>query len=113
MQYRLPRNAMPKTLVVVSDMEVDYSAGIANRKEAFMDSMRRKWAQKCGNRYEFPNIIFWDVNARNDTFLDDPKTGITFCSGASPTLFQQVLTGKTGIDMMLDVLNKPRYKDIH
>lgn len=112
-QYSLKPSAMPKTLIVISDQQVDACAGIRNNTETFMTTIRRKWAQKCGNRYEFPNIIFWDVNARNDTFLDDPKTGITFCSGASPTLFQQVLTGKTGIDMMLDVLDKPRYKDIH
>ena len=111
MQYRLPQKAMPKTLVVVSDMEVDRSAGISN-KEVFMESMRRKWARKCGNRYEFPDVVFWNVSARNDTFLDDPKSGITYVSGCSPTLFTQILTGKTGIDLMLDVLNSARYKDI-
>ena len=113
MQYRLPRNAMPKTLVVVSDMEVDRSAGISNRKETFMESMRRKWAQKCGNRYEFPDVVFWNVSARNDTFLDDPKSGITYVSGCSPVLFEQIMSGKTSIDLMMDKLNAPRYKDIH
>ena len=113
MQYRLPRNAMPKTLIVVSDMEVDHSAGISSRKEAFMDSMRRKWAQKCGNRYEFPDVVFWNVSARNDTFLDDPKSGITFVSGCSPVLFEQIMSGKTSIDLMLEKLNSERYNAIH
>lgn len=113
MQYRLPRNAMPKTLIVVSDMEVDRSAGISSHKETFMESMRRKWAQKCGNRYEFPDVVFWNVSARNDTFLDDPKSGITYVSGCSPVLFEQILSGKTSIDLMLDKLNASRYKDIH
>ena len=113
MQYRLPRNAMPKTLVVVSDMEVDRSAGISSRKETFMESMRRKWAQKCGNRYEFPDVVFWNVSARNDTFLDDPKSGITYVSGCSPVLFEQIVSGKTSIDLMLEKLNSNRYKAIH
>ena len=113
MQHRLPQNAMPKTLVVVSDMEVDRSAGISNRKEVFMESMRRKWAQKCGNRYEFPNVVFWNVSARNDTFLDDPKSGITFVSGCSPVLFEQIMSGKTSFDLMMDKLNAERYKAIH
>ena len=113
MQYRLPRNSMPKTLVVVSDMEVDRSAGIFGRKETFMESMRRKWAQKCSNRYEFPDVVFWNVSARNDTFLDDPKSGITYVSGCSPVLFEQIVSGKTSIDLMMDKLNAPRYKDIH
>lgn len=113
MQYRLPRNAMPKTLVVVSDMEVDRSAGISNHKEVFMESMRRKWAQKCGNRYEFPDVVFWNVSARNDTFLDDPKSGITYVSGCSPVLFEQIMSGKTSFDLMMDKLNAERYKAIH
>jgi hypothetical protein len=113
MQYHLPHNAMPKTLVVVSDMEVDRSAGISSRKETFMESMRRKWAQKCGNRYEFPNVVFWNVSARNDTFLDDPKSGITFVSGCSPVLFEQIMSGKTSFDLMMDKLNAERYKAIH
>ena len=113
MQYRLPQKAMPKTLVVVSDMEVDRSAGISNHKEVFMESMRRKWAQKCGNRYEFPNVVFWNVSARNDTFLDDPKSGITFVSGCSPVLFEQIMSGKTSFDLMMDKLNAERYKAIH
>lgn len=113
MQYRLPHNAMPKTLVVVSDMEVDRSAGISSHKETFMESMRRKWAQKCGNRYEFPDVVFWNVSARNDTFLDDPKSGITYVSGCSPVLFEQILSGKTSYTLMMDKLNSSRYKDIH
>lgn len=112
MQNRLPRNAMPQTLVVVSDMEVDRSAGISNQKETFMNSMRRKWAQKCNNHYDFPNVVFWNVSARNNTFLDDPRAGISFVSGCSPTLFTQILTGKDGIDLMLDKLNSERYQAI-
>ena len=112
-RYRLPRNTMPKTLVIVSDMEVDRSAGISTYKETFMETMRRKWAQKCNNRYEFPNVVFWNVSARNDTFLDDPKSGITFVSGCSPVLFEQIMSGKTSFDLMMDKLNAERYKAIH
>lgn len=113
MQYRLPRSAMPKTLVIISDQEVDRCAGISNHKETFMESMRRKWAQKCGNRYEFPDVVFYNVSARNDTFIDDPQSGITFCSGCSPVLFEQIMSGKTSYDLMFEKLNSSRYSDIH
>jgi len=112
MQNNLAPSAMPKTLVIVSDMEVDRSAGISNRKEIFMASMRNKWARKCRNKYNFPEIVFWNVSARNDTFLDDPKSGITFVSGCSPVLFEQIMSGKTSIDLMLDKLNSERYQTI-
>jgi hypothetical protein len=113
MQYRLSRNAMPKTLVIISDQEVDRCAGIASRKETFMDSMRRKWASRCNGRYDFPEIVFWNVSSRNDTFLDDPKSGISFVSGCSSVLFEQIMSGKSSIDLMLDKLNSERYKNIH
>lgn len=103
---------MPKTLIIISDQEVDRCAGITSRKEIFMDSMRQKWSSRCDGYYDFPEIVFWDVDARNDTFLDDPKSGITFVSGCSPTLFTQILTGKTGINLMLDTLNSTRYENI-
>ena len=113
MQYRLPRNAIPKTLIIISDQEVDHCAGIASRKETFMDNMRKKWASRCNGRYDFPEIVFWNVSARNDTFLDDPKSGISFVSGCNSVLFEQIMSGKSSLDLMLDKLNSERYKNIH
>ena len=40
------------------------------------------------------------------------KDGITFVSGASPSIFTQILTGKTGIDLMLEALLSDRYKPV-
>lgn len=112
MTHRLPASAVPKTLVIVSDMEVDRCSGVTNR-ETFMDSMRHKWQNRCDGRYEFPNIVCWNVNARSNTFLADPKSGMTFVSGASPVLFEQVLKGVTGEQLMFNKLNSERYKEIH
>jgi len=112
MRANLPRNAIPETLVIVSDMEVDRSAGISSRKEAFMEQMRQKWNYKCHGKYAFPKIVCWNVSARNDTFLDDPRSGMSFVSGCSPVLFEQILKGKDGIQLMFDKLNSERYKNI-
>jgi hypothetical protein len=112
MRANLPRNAIPETLVIVSDMEVDRSAGISSRKEAFMEQMRQKWVYKCRGKYTFPKIVCWNVSARNNTFLDDPKSGMSFVSGCSPVLFEQILKGKDGIALMFDKLNSERYKNI-
>lgn len=117
MHNRLSQSAIPKTLIVISDMEVDvatnhYNESGNNFMVPFMETMRRKWKQKCDNKYEFPNLVFWNVNARNDTFLDDPKSGVTYVSGCSPTLFTQVMTGVTGEQLMMDKLNSERYNNI-
>ena len=59
-----------------------------------------------------PKVVYWNVNASQDTFLDDGPD-VTYVSGASATVFKQVLTGKTGMDLMMDTLSGERYKDIH
>ena len=112
MRANLPRNAIPETLVIVSDMEVDRSAGISSRKESFMNQMRQKWNYKCRGKYAFPSVVMWNVSARNNTFLDDPKSGISFVSGCSQTLFAQVVTGVTGVELMFKKLDSERYKNI-
>ena len=106
---------MPKSLIIISDMEADCATGHGYDhfdKETFTDSMRAKWYKKCGGRYEWPELYYWNVSARNSTFLSDPKSGITFLSGASPVLYEQILKGITGQDIMLEKLNSERYKNI-
>ena len=113
MRNKLLPSAIPETLIIISDQQVDRCAGIANNKEVFMDSMRRKWYNRCNGKYKFPNIVMWNVNASKDSFLSDSKSGITFVSGCSPTLFTQVATGVTAEKLMYQVLNSERYSPIH
>lgn len=105
---------MPKTLIIVSDMEVDSATGYGYGRhfngETFMDTMRRKWENACHGRYDFPNLVYWNVDARQNTFLEDTKSGITYVSGCSPVLYEQILKGVTGQELMLDKLNSDRYK---
>ena len=112
MRYCVRPEDIPSTLVIVSDMEVDSCSDMRSDKTAFMNKLRNKWQRICGGKYKFPNLVYWNVDARNNTFLDDPKSGVTFVSGASPILFEQVLKGLTGIDLMLNKLNSDRYKSI-
>ena len=103
---------MPKTLIIVSDMEVD-CATYGQCNQHFMDAMRQKWEDRCGGWYDFPNIIYWNVNARHDTFIDDARTGVTFISGCSPVLYEQILKGVSAQELMFDKLDSKRYAEIH
>lgn len=103
---------MPRALIVISDMEIDESSGFANSHETFIASMRKKWDITCHGKYEFPDLYLWNVSARNDTFLTEPRTGITFLSGCSPILFEQILQGLTGEQLMMKKLNSKRYEKI-
>ena len=100
---------LPKTIIIVSDMEVDAATGHCNRK-LMMEQIRKEWTSYG---YNLPNIVYWDVNARSNTILDNNAEGITYVSGSSPVLFQQIMKGVTAEQLMYDKLNSPRYKDIH
>lgn len=111
-QNHVSANDMPKALVVISDMEVDKSSGFSGRHESFVNSMRNKWNNICHGEYKFPDLYLWNVSARNNTFLTEPRTGITFLSGCSPVLFEQILQGLSGEQLMMKKLNSERYEKI-
>lgn len=115
MQNNVDPEDMPKTLIIVSDMEVDAATGdygYQYQKNDFMSSIRQRWGTRCGGWYDFPNLVYWNVNARNNTFLEDPRTGVTFVSGCSPVLYEQILKGLTAQDLMFQKLDSDRYKNI-
>ena len=100
---------IPKTIVVISDMEIDW---MSNWKEKTilteMEKVRKKWA---AHGLTLPKLVYWNVDARQNTILDKGKD-VSFVSGCSPVIFKQVLTGKTGIELMLEVLLSDRYNNI-
>ena len=107
---RCAQSDLPQNLIVISDMEFDVGSYQCNTdKTTLMEGIRRKW-RKAG--YEMPNLIFWNVNARNNNIPMKAEGGITFVSGFSPVLFEQIMKGKTGYDLMMDKLNDKRYEVI-
>ena len=97
---------MPKAIVVISDMEIDYCG---NKDWSFYDKMSRKF-QKAG--YVIPNVIFWNVYSRHDLFhADATRKGVQLASGQSVTVFKQVLQnlGYNPIEAMENTINSERY----
>ena len=120
MWYNVKPEDIPQTLIIVSDMEVDSATGYNGwdythrfNGESFMTTMRHTWESLCKGKYKFPNLVYWNVNARNNTFLEDPNSNITFISGCSPVLYEQILKGLTAEQLMFDKLDSDRYKAIH
>lgn len=100
---------LPKTVVVISDMEIDYQSDWGtDTATTEMDKIRHEWAYYG---LDVPKLIYWNVSARHDTILDKGPN-VSFVSGCSPVIFEQVLTGKTGFELMMEVLMKDRYKFI-
>lgn len=107
----VPRDEMVKSLIVISDMEID-GATSDSRAWSFYDKMREMY-EKAG--YDIPNIVFWNVAARNDTFhADKDRKGVQLVSGQSINTFKNLMgsVGMTPMEMMHKVIDSPRYERI-
>lgn len=104
-----PVEDMPKSIIVISDMEIN---GCTNRDWMFYDEMKFLY-ESFG--YELPNIIFWNVNSRNNVFhVDKDRKGVQLCSGQSVTIFKQLISciGKSPVQWMNEIIHVPRYDRI-
>lgn len=100
---------MPKSLIIISDMEFDYCG---NRQWTFYDKMKAKFAQYG---YEIPTIVFWNVESRNDVFhADKNRKGVILVSGQSAGTFKNLIgaIGMSPMDYMYGILNSKRYEAI-
>lgn len=110
-QYKVQPEDMPKNVVIISDMEFDASCRMdMSYLETAMDKITKAYAAAG---YNAPHLVFWNVDARQDNIPMRDNGKVTFVSGYSAVLFEQLLTGKTGLDFVLDKLDSDRYKQIH
>lgn len=105
---KLPQSELPELLYIISDMEFD--EGVDPDKTVFEDAKEK--FEDYG--YKLPQVVYWNVAARNEQFpvcMDEKGTALV--SGASPTLFSQMMSYElTPYSMMEQVLNSERYRDI-
>jgi len=116
---KLSQDELPEHLVIVSDMQFDMARGAysywghseADDTKTLMEKIRGKW-RLAG--YQMPKLVFWNVNANvgGGSIPMKDEDGITFVSGASPVIFEQIMKGKTAQDLMYDKLLSDRYKAI-
>ena len=100
---------MPKSLIVISDMEIDYCG---DRNWTFYENMSLKF-RKFG--YQIPNIIFWNVASRHDIFhADRSRTGVQLVSGQSAAVFRQVMqcVELNPVEAMEKIIGSERYEAI-
>ena len=92
-------------------MQIDSSYHYGYNKgkvKTMMETMREKWAHYG---YKMPKLVYWNVNASRDTFLDDGPN-VSYVSGSSAVLFEQIAKGVTAQELMYDKLNSKRYEPI-
>lgn len=116
------QDELPQNIIVISDMEFDQARGRYHydwstrsyvsddaETETLMEGIARKWAAAG---YQMPHLIFWNVDARQNNIPMLGNGPISFVSGFSPSIFQTIMTGKTGYELMMECLNKERYAEI-
>ena len=108
-QNHVAQEDLPKSLIVISDMEIDYCG---DRNWTFYEKMAQRF-RKFG--YQIPNIIFWNVASRHDVFhADRSRTGVQLVSGQSAAVFRQVMqcVGMNPVEAMEKIINSERYAAI-
>lgn len=99
---------IPKVIYIISDMEFD--ACVTGADETAFENARRRWSEAG---VELPTVVFWNVDARSDNV---PATrfdrNVTLISGSNQNAFRFAMEGKTPEDLMNEVINSDRYKQI-
>jgi len=124
LQHRTRPEDMPKTLYIFSDMEFNscitsgtpsrdrwaYNGRTLNQSQidTVIEAQARKWHQYG---YDIPRVIFWNLDARHQN-IPAIGPGFSYVSGFSMNMVECVLSGKDGVDLMLEKLNSPRYEAI-
>ena len=121
----LSQEDMPKMLTIITDMEFNQCAvdnstmstgGWWGRSSAtrmtFYDKMKAKYA---AYGYTIPEVVFWNVNARQDTYHTTANMpGVRMVSGQATNVFKSLIDGKkhTPYDFMLEVVYANRYDSV-
>jgi hypothetical protein len=102
--YNIPKEQMPKQIMIISDMEFD---GCVGGKTIFHTA--KDLFTRAG--YELPEIIFWNVNGRiGNVPVKVNEHGVKLISGSSPSVMKFVLeAGADPMSLVNNILNDPRY----
>ena len=103
---KLSADLMPKTVLIISDMEFNSCADMTN-----FEAIKQQYAYYG---YPLPQIVFWNVNGRSGNVpVTINNKGVALISGASPSIIKSVLTNNINpVKVMLDTINKERYSVI-
>jgi len=119
LENKVPQNEMPKSLLIISDMEFNAATSqgynrdflgryVITTKTTYYEVMTKLFNE---NGYELPKVVFWNVSARNDTFHAELKDGVQFASGQSTSVFKSLISGANlgPYELMVQTLSSPMY----
>ena len=118
------QDEIPQNLIIISDMEFDgcvtcgpvsnsrWGGGnyVGRNNTTLFENIAAKWARYG---YQMPHLIFWNVDARQNNIPMLGNGPVSYVSGFSPSIFETILSGKTGYDLMMEKLDSERYSVIN
>lgn len=121
-EHKLNNDEMPKTLIVISDMQFDQAdgghGGYYGQKSSNgnfftnYETIKAKY-RKAG--YDMPRIVFWNVAGRTEDFpVTKDEFGVALVSGFSPCHLKYLTAGEitTPYDLMRETLDSERYQPV-
>lgn len=103
----VPQEEMPQTLMIMSDMQFDQCVSF---DDSAIQMIRRKY-EAAG--YTMPNVIFWNIMARDNAPVKFNESGVALVSGFSPSVMKSVLSGDmddmTPHSIMMKTIMNERY----
>jgi len=130
LSHNVPCWDMPTQILILSDMQFDQCSGQRDFGHSYnyqnhncapfgpnVVQMAKQMYEKAG--YKLPDIIFWNLRAvTKQSPVQITDTGVALVSGFSPAIMKAILTSTeveevTPLDIMMEVINSPRYEQIH
>ena len=117
------QDEIPQNLIIISDMEFDgcvtcgpvsrdrWGGGnrVGRNNTTLFENIAAKWARYG---YKMPHLVFWNVDARQNNIPMLGNGPVSYVSGFSPSIFETILSGKTGYELMMEKLDSERYSVI-
>ena len=103
-KHDVDKDSMPTMLLVLSDMQFDESQNSYGHQMKTHFSWMEEEFEKAG--YEFPKIVFWNLDAHFGTPVECSAKNVAMVSGFSPSIMKAILNAEefTPIDVMMEAL---------
>lgn len=103
----VPQEEMPSMLLIMSDMQFNQCIKF---DDTAMQMMERKYKT---SGYEMPQVVFWNLNAKDSVPVSADASGVALVSGFSPSILKAVLSANmddfSPRGIMMKALMVPRY----
>lgn len=109
-ENKLSQRDLPKTVLVISDMEFDAARGRKDEKTLFQ-KIQYRYAL---HGYQMPKLVFWNCNSRTNVIpVRETENGVALVSGFSVNVCKMVLSNQLNpYACLLEQLNTERYERI-